>query len=355
MKLDLLISLADATLRQFSYCILRSAKQGSQFQGKTSMNIQACTLLALVMLVAGIVPALGQSAGAFGGPASPAELFVPQLLSKETLPQQPPHDRARDAVATGLAKAKVYKFVPVDYPGAEYSIVQDKNATTMVGTTSYSQTSAFRGFTLIGGNFREFFLPNSSGSFPFAINTAGKIVGFFRGSDGYDHGFLDVGGVISNVEGLPYDINDEGEIVGSDGGGEGFSTPDGVTYTQIIFPNANSTGATGVNTAGEIVGYWEDGQDQFHGFLLIGGQFTTFDFPLATSTYPQGVNDSGEIAGYFTDASSVSHGFVLSGNTWAQVDVPGAQATALTRIKNNGNITGYYVDQAGENHGMTGH
>jgi hypothetical protein len=317
------------------------------------MNIQVRTLLALVMLVAGIVPALGQSAAGLGRPASPAELFVPQLLNKDIFPQK--LDPAHDAVAMGLAKAKVYKFASVDYPGGEYSIVQDKNATTVVGTTSFSQTSAFQGFTLKGGDFQQFFLPNSFGSFPNAINTAGNIVGFFRGSDGYDHGFLDVGGVISNIEGLPYDINDGGEIVGSTGGSNGFATTDEVTYTEITFPSANTTGATGVNTAGEIVGYWQDTQDQFHGFLLIGGQFTTFDFPLATGTSPQGVNDSGEIAGYFTDASSVTHGFILSGNAWAQVDVPGAQATYLSRIKNNGNITGYYVDQAGEYHGMTGH
>jgi hypothetical protein len=319
------------------------------------MNIQVRTLLALVMLVAGIVPALGQSAVGFGRPASPAELFVPQLLNKDTLPQKSPLDPARDAVAMGLAKAKVYKFASVDYPGAEYSVVQDKNATTVVGSTSLNLISGFQGFTFKGENFQEFFLPNSFGSFPNAINTSGNIVGFFRGSDGYDHGFLDVGGVISNVEGLPYDINDGGEIVGSTGGSNGFATTDGVTYTEITFPNANATGATGVNTAGEIVGYWEDNVNQYHGFLLIGGQFTSFDFPLATDTYPQGVNDSGEIAGYFTDASSVTHGFILSGNAWAQVDVPGAQATYLTRIKNNGNITGYYVDQAGEYHGMTGH
>jgi hypothetical protein len=265
-------------------------------------------------------------------------------------------DLAQNAVAMGLAKAKVYKFASVDYPGTEYSVVQDKNATTVVGSTSLNMISGFQGFTFKGGNFQEFFLPNSFGSFPNAINTSGNIVGFFRSSDGYDYGFLDVGGVISNIEGLPYDINDGNEIVGSTGGSNGFATTDGgVTYTEITFPNANVTAATGVNTAGEIVGYWEDSVNQYHGFLLIGGQFTSFDFPLATNTYPQGVNDSGEIAGYFTDASSVTHGFILSGNAWAQVDVPGAQATYLTRIKNNGNITGYYIDQAGEYHGMTGH
>jgi hypothetical protein len=61
---------------------------------------------------------------------------------------------ADDAVARGLAVAKVYAFASVDYPGAAQSLVFDSDGTTAVGAFVFdpsSGTSPTTAFTFAGG------------------------------------------------------------------------------------------------------------------------------------------------------------------------------------------------------------
>src|SRR5437773_384935 len=55
------------------------------------------------------------------------------------------------------------------------------------------------------------------------------------------------------------------------------------TYMQIDDPNAvGQTYCYGVDTAGDIMGYYVDGSGIPHGFLLSAGTYTTIDYPGAT-------------------------------------------------------------------------
>jgi hypothetical protein len=48
-----------------------------------------------------------------------------------------------------------------------------------------------------------------------------------------------------------------------------------------------------------------------HGFLYSGGTYTTLNDPLATNgTDVTGINDAGEIVGYYFDISGAYHGFL---------------------------------------------
>ena len=60
---------------------------------------------------------------------------------------------AEDAVAQGLAEAKVYAFASVDYPGAAESVVFDSDGTTAVGAFAFDpgSNSPLTAFTFIGG------------------------------------------------------------------------------------------------------------------------------------------------------------------------------------------------------------
>jgi probable HAF family extracellular repeat protein len=51
------------------------------------------------------------------------------------------------------------------------------------------------------------------------------------------------------------------------------------SYTVINYPNASTTGATGINDIGQIVGDYQDENENYHGFLLSGGTYTTIDYP----------------------------------------------------------------------------
>jgi uncharacterized membrane protein len=79
-------------------------------------------------------------------------------------------------------------------------------------------------------------------------------------------------------------------------------------YTTLVDPLAPySTYATGINDAGQIVGYTDA-----HGFLDSGGTYTTLDDPSAAivGTFATGINASGQIVGYYDDSSDVYHSFL---------------------------------------------
>jgi len=57
--------------------------------------------------------------------------------------------------------------------------------------------------------------------------------------------------------------------------------------------------------------------------------YTTLDDPSGTlGTFARGINTSGQIAGYYVDSSNSSHGFLLSGGTYTALDDPLANAVA---------------------------
>lgn len=80
---------------------------------------------------------------------------------------------AADAVAQGLAVAKVYAFASVDYPGAAQSLVFDSDGTTAVGAFVFdpaSGTSPTTAFTFTGGVYQIFTVPSATTSIATGIN-----------------------------------------------------------------------------------------------------------------------------------------------------------------------------------------
>jgi hypothetical protein len=152
-------------------------------------------------------------------------------------------------------------------------------------------------------------------------------------------------------------INDAGEIVGSytdSSGNHGFLRSGG-SYLPINvpFPGAYVTSVYGINDAGQIVGSYFDGFA--HGFLRSGGSYLPIDpgpFPGAfNNTAAFGINDAGQIMGTYRDASNIAHGFLLSGGGYTAIDVPGAlntsgSGTTARGINDAGQIVGLYIDSS---------
>ena len=69
--------------------------------------------------------------------------------------------------------------------------------------------------------------------------------------------------------------------------------------TKIDVPGKVDTVATGINDAGQIVGYF----GFTHGFLDTGGNFIQIDVPGASSMAAFGINDAGQIVGIFRKLS----------------------------------------------------
>ena len=75
--------------------------------------------------------------------------------------------------------------------------------------------------------------------------------------------------------------------------------------------------ATGINSEGDIVGYYGAGGTN-HGFMRDkDGEFTSLDFPGATGTQAWGINSRGDIVGVY-GAGGTTHGFVLNKGRWVQ-------------------------------------
>ncbi len=264
-------------------------------------------------------------------------------------------------------------------------------------------------------------LPDFSGAiqtFPNAINASGQIVG--GATTSYvpleNHGFLLSGGIYTQIDNpngvanttFASGINASNEIVGwshlsinPSGGGPllGFLLSGG-TFSPILVPGAASTGPSGINDSGKIVGaFYEPGAVSTDGFLDVANTFTTIDVPGAKNTLPfainnldqivgsygpvfgdesgfffdgsqffnldisgvpriepTGINNIGEIVGSFSPGGffgiTDAHGFLFSGGSFFQVDFPGSIATFAEGINNAGDIVGAFTDAEEIVHGF---
>ena len=110
------------------------------------------------------------------------------------------------------------------------------------------------------------------------------------------------------------------------------------TYSQIDFPSALMTQSTGINSAGLIVGSYEDDTGG-HGFLLQNGNYTTIDYPGAQYSYAQGINDNGQIVGL---AEPLGYVYDMNTQSFAPIQYPGASFTYSVAINNAGTVAGYF-------------
>ena len=116
----------------------------------------------------------------------------------------------------------------------------------------------------------------------------------------------------------------------------------GSKFTSVKYPNAVSTGLTGINKYNTTVGVAGDSNYQSHAFKRYSnGSFVTLQYPGAQDTSPRAINDHGTIVGM-----AAGHGFIYHGGTWAKVVFPGSggggsiNGTALLGISNNNVMVG---------------
>jgi uncharacterized membrane protein len=138
-----------------------------------------------------------------------------------------------------------------------------------------------------------------------------------------------------------YGINTSGQIVGIFAGGSFLRDALG-NYTQITI-GAYSTTAIGINNMGRIVGAAQDSFSgpQFAFVREISGAFSSFQVPGSPSTEAHGINSSGQIVGYYSSSGGRSQGFLRDANgDITTIMFPGAQQTSLFGINDAGAIVG---------------
>jgi PEP-CTERM motif len=116
-------------------------------------------------------------------------------------------------------------------------------------------------------------------------------------------------------------------------------------FSAENFPTAVQTQVTGINGAGDTVGFWVDGTGANHGFTDVGGLFTSVDDPGSTATpaFTQllGVNNSDEAAGFYTDAVGLDHAFTYAGGSFTAIVPANATSATATDVNNSGEVSGF--------------
>jgi uncharacterized membrane protein len=200
------------------------------------------------------------------------------------------------------------------------------------------------------GKFTTFAVPGSSmeagqGTLPASfsgLNLSGQITGLYYDANNTFHGYLrNPDGKFVDFEApganltIPYygtfpnSLNEFGAITGnyldSNSVYHGFVRDPFGHFTTFQAPGADTTAGSfngttpaSLNLFGAITGYYEDGNNVYHGFVRDPfGHYTTIDAPGAgtapgsfSGTFAESNNDLGVVAGYYQDGNSVYHGFV---------------------------------------------
>ncbi len=262
---------------------------------------------------------------------------------------------------TAAAQLTTYTITTIDIPDARAIPQGINNAGQIVG---YFQDDTFdyHGLLYNGGSFTTIDVPDGYDTLALGINNSGQIVGSFASKMG-GGGFLrNTNGSFTTFNvpgGFNYcctqgeSVNDTGQTVGYFVYSNGFDIYalhgflySGGSFTTIDGPGADqfygNTTARGINNAGQIVGYFDDGNygDPQHGFLLdTDGSFITIDPPGSSFTWAVSINNAGEILGIAGGVGT----FLFSGGSFTTVDVPGA----AFGINDSGQIVGRFLDSTG--------
>ena len=181
-----------------------------------------------------------------------------------------------------------------------------------------------------------------NGIFPYSINDAGAVTGYYTDAGSNYHGFLrDLRGNITNIDipgadngTYPAAINAWGTITGGWCADNytvcpGFVRDRDGSVVSFDFPgDVYGTNPTAIDDEGTVTGYYWDANFNGHGFLRTrDGRVTQFDVPGAQSTNPYSINPARTVAGAYTDANG-SHAFIRSRDgSITTFDVPGGMNT----------------------------
>ena len=252
-------------------------------------------------------------------------------------------------------------------------------STTPTRSSATATPTIFNGFTLtlppVAGNFTRLNFPGADGGtqvIGISNGASPTTVGFYV-KGGVTHGFANTGGqggtfTTVDAPGFAFTqllgINHNGNIAagywstdaaGATGQIAGTVTPmfSGATFTNInhLLPANTNSQATGVNDAGVVSGFYQEGPNTapvFTAFFDISGKITTIMIPGSVSTQALGINDQNEVVGDYTVANGDMFGFLdKGGGVFVTLDPFGSTAVTANGINDAGNVVGFYVDTAG--------
>ena len=117
----------------------------------------------------------------------------------------------------------------------------------------------------------------------------------------------------------------------------------GGVVTSFTPPGSTSV-SVAINSSGEVVGNYQDSNNNSHAFIYENGQFSEIVIPGGSNPEVGSIDDAGVIVGNYEDSAGNIHGFIDAGGTITTVDIPGATETDVYGITTAGVIYGFYND-----------
>ena len=253
------------------------------------------------------------------------------------------------ATAATSSAGTLIPIVPVTGSSSTnvFGINDSKNIT---GSYISSNDGLEHGYTgpLSGTNYTLFDAPSGTTE-PRAISNDGTITGFGNN----DGNILDYqpfertpSGTLTNVtkKGKPLNYIAQGISNATDEFAGSYENNSGIVegylganakFKKAVKISITNTGVgpRGVDSAGDIVGWYYDSNGVQNGFLISGGTATTIDYPDNTAVYTvlEGINDNGEITGQWDDTNGVVHAFSYEMSTGKFKSITVPNATSFTQ------------------------
>jgi Cu/Zn superoxide dismutase len=240
-----------------------------------------------------------------------------------------------------VSDRELSNFVNENFPGSVQTQVTGVNDADVTvgfwsGMNNANNSNDNTGFYRIDGQYHSVAYPASNNATPLVnqllgINDDEVAVGFYTDAAGSNHGYTysvhshRFRSVTVSGQGATSvtaaGINSHGDIAGfftgSGGAQDAFLLTDGGRQTVLAYPGATMTQAFGVNDHDEVVGVYRTGSGngaQTHGFTWTrAGSFQTVDDPNGVgATTVNGVNDKGDLVGFYTDAQGNTDGMLAT-------------------------------------------
>jgi len=190
----------------------------------------------------------------------------------------------------------------------------------------------------------------------FAINDAGQVAsGYWSVQDSHSHLVLNTNGKLSNL-GPPIagifagiSLNNAGQVAGglADNATTHAFLYSGGTFRDLGFSSSTTSFAVAINGSGQVAGWVVPNINVLakpaQPFVYSGGKIQTLPF----NGFATGLNDAGQVVGYKVGASGW-HAFLDSGGKLTDLgSLPGEHSSAATAINNAGQVVGWsYVNPA---------
>jgi hypothetical protein len=272
------------------------------------------------------------------------------------------------AAVPSVAANLGYSVQTLSFPGDNFTqLLGINDSDTIVG---YHGATINKGFTLtLPSSFTDTNFTDSAQTQVVGVSSAAannNKVGFYVDTGGATHGFISIPGLPSGI-GPFFRVDQPGtafnQVLGISSIGNliaGYSSTDptgmtlqhayvgtaalfGNTFSDIngLLPANQNSQATGINNAGNAVGFYLLTADTSVGFLDEGGTISTIDPFGSTFTQALGINNAGEIVGFYVDANGVQHGYTDIDGVFSSFDPAGSVNTTINGVNSLGQLVGF--------------